>query len=316
MTSTSRPPESLAEATKRIARLERRLERERSAREEAESIADRGMRELWLANRELDRRVAERTLALEMALEELESTTAAGAAFISMLSHEMLTPLNGVVGMLELLEGRAHDDKTRKYIRTALASSDRLGTLLSRLLDLVELRSGRLEVETVPTSLSQLHDQLIATWQLAALKSQHLLTVQADAGRSRDFCVDEGRVLQILNELIGNAITHATPGVVEVGLRVVERPHEAESKASCGTYVVATVADSGPGFEPPEGEFWATFARLDLSPGRATEGAGIGLGLAHQLAAALGGFLVVDSAPGLPTRALLDLPVTPVAPVG
>lgn len=306
MTLHSVPPES--ETTNRIARLERRLKRERSAREAAESIADRRMRELWLANQDLDRRVAERTTELEQALGQLEAATAAGAAFISNLSHEMLTPLNGIVGMLELLNETAHSDATRGYTTTALESSERLNRLLLRLLDLVELRAGRLVVAPTTVRLGDIREAIEADWRLPCLKAEQLLTVHLVGDADANLTIDARRVHQIVHELMENATAHGAPGVVSVDVLLHTGDQETDS-----TFELK-VSDSGPGFVGlNSGDLWATFAKLDVSAGRATEGIGIGLLLSQQLARTLGGQLTVTTAPDTTTTCRLVLPVKVIA---
>jgi len=221
----------------------------------------------------------------------------------------MLTPLNGIVGMLELLAEHAHTDTTRSYVTTAQASTDRLGTLVRRLLDLVELRSGRLRPEPSLTRLGSIADHVTARWQVKTLQTGQLLTVRVDGDHADEIWVDELRVRQIVDELIGNVVIHADPGVVEVTISV-DAP-AAETGDSSPQMLRVAVVDAGPGFDrDPLADFWSTFAKVDLSPQRATEGAGIGLGLTDQLATAMGGRREVESALGQSTRAVLIVPTT------
>ena len=118
-----------ADPEQRIARLERRLARERKARREAEEISEHGMRKLWLANQELDARVAERTQTLAEALEQLELANSTRDRLLATLSHEIRTPLNGVMGMLELIEAHVSGDQGQQYVEAATESADRLHQL-------------------------------------------------------------------------------------------------------------------------------------------------------------------------------------------
>lgn len=297
-------PTSLDEAAKIIARLERRVERERSARAQAESIADRRMRELWLSNQELDQRVAERTAELEMTLEQLEQATTAAAGFFSNLSHEMLTPLNGIVGMLELLKEHAHTDVAQSYVAASLKSTDRLSRLLHRLLDLVEIRAGRLRSEPTPTTIQAVAEEIREVWNIPALQSQKLLTISVLGNRDDEIKVDIERSLQIAGELIDNAVRHAIAGVVGVEVSV----DPAADGRSAMLHV--SVNDSGPGFQASEtNQVLLAMREVDTSPGRRTSGAGVGINLARALARELGGRVAIDSAPGSPTTAHLWLPL-------
>ena len=91
------------EQEERMRRLERRAQRERSAREQAEKIAEDGMRRLFLANQELDERVEERTEQLEIERRTAARNAGERAEFLRLLSRETRSPLNGIIGVMEVL---------------------------------------------------------------------------------------------------------------------------------------------------------------------------------------------------------------------
>jgi signal transduction histidine kinase len=280
----------------RIARLERRLLREREARREAERIADRGMRELWIANRDLDARVAERTADLEAALAELELASTARERFLATLSHEMRTPLNGVLGMLELLGAHTVGEQGRNHLRSASESANRLNQLLSRLLDLVELDSGDLKAELHPVDPAALAREITDRWQMPALRTGHLLVLTSFlAGETLH--IDVRRVRQIVDELLDNAITHADRGAVHLRL------------LRAGEDLVIEVEDVGPGIAAHQIErLFSDFTMVDATTARAQQGLGLGLGLSRRLAEALGGSLELESHPPRGSIATLRVP--------
>ncbi len=297
---SSEEPLDLESATKLIARLERRLKRERAAREEAEEIADRGMRELWLANRELDRRVDERTADLEATLAELEVASTVRERFLSTLSHEMRTPLNGVLGMLELLDPYTTGDQARTYLDTARTSADGLDNLVRRLLDLVELHTGSLRAEVQIVSPNDLRAKIEHHWQRPALQKGHLLSV-VSFFQHQQLHVDPNRVHQIVNELLQNAVTHANPGRIEVRL------------LPANSNLAIEVVDSGPGINDEQlHKLFDDFTATNTAAERSTQGLGLGLALSRQIAEALGGTLTISSADdddlGVGTIARLTVP--------
>lgn len=280
----------------KIARLERRLERERRARREAEEIADRGMRDLWLANRDLDQRVAERTADLEKTLQELAVASSGRARFLSTLSHETRTPLNGILGMLELLTPHV-DGPESSYLETAQQSADRLSQLLTRLLDLVELGTGEVSADLESVQVGDLASAVRDRWQLAAMRTGHLLTVNA-ADESFIACLDVRRVNQIVDELLDNAVTHGDRGTVSVDV------------ATGSGLMTLAVTDAGPGIDPARIDgLFADFTMIDDGTARAQQGLGLGLGLCRQLAQALHGSLTVANDGRGHTVATLTLPV-------
>ncbi len=285
MTDTPAPIKSSPEMTsdEKIARLERRLSRERQARRQAEEIADRGMRELWLTNRSLDQRVEERTADLEATLAKLQVASGSRQRFLATLSHEMRTPLNGILGMLELLTPHTSGEQAQTYLGTARESADRLHQLLARLLDLVDLETGSLRPDLRLIAGSDLADSIRDRWQLRAMRGGHLLTVSSHL-EDQSFLIDDDRVSQIVDELLDNTTTHANRGAVRVVL------HHDEDQ------LVVSVSDSGPGIDPEliEGLF-SDFSMLDDSTARAHQGLGLGLGLSRRISQAMGGDLVLDS---------------------
>ncbi len=273
--SSSQPE---ADPSKTIRRLERRLERERQSRLEAERIADEGMRNLWLANRELDERVAARTAELATTLDELHVAITARERFLSTLSHEMRTPLNGVLGMLELLEPYIADPQGGRYLASAIESADGLSTLLRRLLDLVELQARNITANVSPVATRDLTSRIQARWLKEAMRSGHLLVVQSFVAEDQ-IETDAERLLQIVDELIDNAVAHATPGTVDV--RLSDRDG----------WLIVEVEDTGPGMDDDTlGRIFQPNAS-DVESTRLTQGLGLGLSLSRRLAELLGGSL-------------------------
>lgn len=282
-----------------VRRLRRRLERERESRRQAEVIADRGMRELWLANRELDARVSERTRDLEETLANYERVVSVRERFLATLSHEMRTPMNGLLGMLELLEGCLADPNDLTYLATASESAARLNLLLTRLLDLLDLQTGAAGRGGAPLEVRAFAEAIERRWQRPALRTGHLLTMQRPSDPLEVFA-DGARIDQIVDELIDNALTHAEPGLLRVTVEV-------ES-----TVLELCVIDSGPGIDPSLlARVADDFEMLDASSTRRAQGLGLGLSLCRQTAELLEGSLEIESDGSTHTLARLRLPVGP-----
>ncbi len=281
---------------KRIARLEKRLARERTARYEAEAIADRGMRELWLTNRELDKRVEERTATVQETLKKLEAADTARVRFLSTLSHEIRTPLNGTMGMLELLATHVRGDQGHAYLDSARESAERLHLLLTRLMDLVEITTGDLTLYPSPVRIDSLVGEIRSRWELAALKSGHLLSITSFFD-DEILWLDSFRVMQIVHEVLDNAVTHASPG--GIALRLMAE----------GTDLVVEVQDHGPGVAPHQIEAaFEDFGMIDTTAARAHEGLGLGLGISRRIAETMGGTLDMESDGETSTTVRLSIP--------
>lgn len=281
-------PEILPDDAALIARLERRLERERKTRRQAEEIADRGMRDLWLANQELDKRVQDRTAELQRSLADYERASTVRDLFLGRLSHEMRTPMNGILGMLELLDAHVNTEQGERYLAAATESAVGMHELLSRLLDIVDLRSGRIDLDPEALDIAAMNDGIRDTWQRRAMRTGHLLTVSTDG--EADVHADRLRTRQIIDELVENALAYATPGLVKVDL---------VTDHSSGLQV--SVSDSGPGMTSEQ------IASALSGTAETSHGLGLGLARCQQLAELMGGSLTLCSE-GESTTAQLQLP--------
>ena len=199
----------------KVARLERRLERERRAREEAEQIAETGLRSLYDANQELDQRILERTAELNRALDIAKAANNAKSSFLGQMSHQINTPLNGLLGMLELLENEIADARAIEWLASATRSARRLERLTTRLITYVELENVDLVKKGTPRHLrvvlSEIHDR----WHTRCLRAGQLMSVELAPGTDVDVYGCEELDL-LFDELLSNVVEHAGPGAVTV----------------------------------------------------------------------------------------------------
>lgn len=276
-----------------IRRLERRVERERRARLEAEQIAERGLRDLWLANQELESRVAERTAELERSLRAARVASEAKEAFLAELGHELTTPLHAVLGLLELIDADklAGDDRAR--LEQAAISARQLADLLFGLIELAGAE-GSVTDDEIDTATPRVWlDQLAETWTRRVASAGQLL-VPICSAPARPVAAPWARLRQVVDLLLDNAVVHAAPGTLRVELAI-----DGSGALRCA------IVDSGPGLD--ENQLAAAaepFVRFG-ERGRL----GIGLALASRLAQAAGGTLELDS-DGPSTCAAVTLPTT------
>jgi len=159
----------------RTARLERRVERERSARLEAERIAESGLRDLYEVNRELERRVRERTAELERTL--LAATMAADAKerFIGDLGHELITPMHNVLGLTELLDPSILDRHDRYRLAEIRAQATHLRDTLHRLIELTNADGPANPADRTSVPPQDWLDRLVEAWTRPAAARGQLL---------------------------------------------------------------------------------------------------------------------------------------------
>lgn len=213
--------------------------------------------------------------------------------FLRLMSHEMRTPLNGVIGMLGLLSRTRLDGAQRAYAEAARSSAEHLLGLVNDLLDYARLEADRLEFDSAPVDLEGLV-RGVAELLSPRAHDKGLEIAWSVAPGAVDVLADEGRLRQVLFNLAGNAVKFTESGGVRI---TVER-----SGGSLKTPKLAFIVDdTGPGV-PPEarGRIFEEFGHVDASDASRFGGAGLGLAVVRKLAAAMGGAVSVGDRPDGP----------------
>jgi signal transduction histidine kinase len=262
-------------------RLERRLERERIARRTAEQIAESRTRDLYEANRDLDRQIMERTAELDRALVVAMRASETKSAFLAEMSHQLKTPLNGLMGMLELLDLDVVDAENAQRLSVAMQSAARLERLVSRLILYSDLDGADLTRTTRHRSVADIVSDLHDRWVSNCLQAGQLLSIEEIT--EADIVAAHPPLDLALDEVMSNSVAHAGPGAVRIRTRLVER-----NAPAAGHDVELQVLDPGPGL-PAD-----TAVDADgLAPSDPTRTAdrptGLGLALIDAAVRALGG---------------------------
>jgi signal transduction histidine kinase/CheY-like chemotaxis protein len=250
------------------------------------------IRQLGLAFNTMLDDLRRRTSEIRLALHQAEAANLAKSQFLANISHEIRTPLNGVVGMIELLRLSAPSSTQQRYIEAAGQSSQTLLRLIDDVLDLSKIEAGKLELEYAPFHLpSLIHDARSIFSDLARAKG---LALSASVAGDLNVVLlgDAHRLLQILSNLVGNALKFTSEGGVTIGVTCLE---------DRGTLLCLrfAVTDSGIGIPASKQEMiFDAFSQADSSTTRRYGGTGLGLSIARQLCHLMGGEIGVDSAVG------------------
>jgi signal transduction histidine kinase/ActR/RegA family two-component response regulator len=233
-----------------------------------------------------------RNSEIRLALHQAEAANLAKSQFLANISHEIRTPLNGVVGMIELLRLSIPSPDQERYIEAACQSSQTLLHLIDDVLDLSKIEAGKLELEYAPFHLpSLIHDARSMFSDLARAKG---LALSASIAGDLNVVLlgDAHRLLQILANLVGNALKFTSEGGVTIGVTCLD-------DRGASLRLRFDVTDSGIGIPASkQGMIFDAFSQADSSTTRRYGGTGLGLSIARQLCHLMGGEIGVDSAVG------------------
>lgn len=236
--------------------------------------------------------------ALREAVQQAEATSRAKSDFMAMVSHEMRTPLSGVIGMTDLIKDEPLSEEGRHYVESLEASAKGLHTVINDVLDYTRIEAGHMGIEDVPFSLVQMLNQLAQGYRISSSdKVQFLMRL---APRLPE-CVkgDEHRLRQVLMNLLDNAFKFTDQGFVMLRVTQVD-----------ARGISFVVYDTGCGIgEQDLGHIFEPFQQVDSVMTRRHEGSGLGLAIARRLVQAMGGELLVDSQVGSGSRFWFELPL-------
>ena len=234
--------------------------------------------------RRLFRQLEELTHALKASRDKSE--------FLASMSHEMRTPLNTIIGMIEVLEGTEIRPEQSQYLNICRASGDALIGLINDIVDISRIEAGELHLDHIGFDLYELLDHLADAMALRAHRKGLELIFNVTPGTPIKLIGDPMRLRQVCSNLLVNAIKFTDKGqvVMRVGVDVGSR--ETGVLRFC-------VADTGVGIAPEEQKrIFSRFTRTASIPG-GHEGSGLGLEISKRLVEAMGGRIWVESVPGM-----------------
>jgi signal transduction histidine kinase/ActR/RegA family two-component response regulator len=229
---------------------------------------------------------------LEQSRDKADAANRAKSAFLAVISHELRTPMNGVLGAAQLLTSTRLDPTQKEYVSIVRNSGDNLMALLNDILDLTRIEADRLELESAEVDIVEFSSRFDRTWSGRASEKDVAFVVEIDPSTPASVVGDPARTAQIVHNLLSNAVKFTEHG--EIRLTV-----SADRISDRRARLKFCVADTGPGIAPEHLEkLFRPFTQVDGSSTRRFGGAGIGLTLSQKLAQMMGGGLEVESEPG------------------
>ncbi len=256
-------------------------------------------------------RLREQSLADALETEkELVQKAQAGekakSEFLAVMSHEIRTPMNGILGFADLLkESQALPEECTDYVHTISESAHALLRIIDDILDFSRLESGRIKIESVRFSPTQVATDIVALLQPVVIEKGLELNLTAGVAALPAFVKgDAGRVRQILLNLVGNALKFTERGSVTIDAT-------SESLSSSQTRISFLIRDTGPGMTPADlKSIFEPFTQIDSTHSRRFGGSGLGLTISRRLAEAMNGSLVGESEPGIGSCFTVTVPVS------
>lgn len=251
------------------------------------------------ARREVQR---ELTSARDQAL----AADKAKSQFLAVMSHEMRTPLNGVMAILDLLSGSKLDDRQQQLVETAITSGEILQHHIDDVLDITRIEAGAIDIHPTRFDLPDLLDEVRRSHEIGAKARGNAIACSIVLAKPR-VKLDRNRLRQILLNLVGNAVKFTESGAITVA---VSESYDQDGRRR----IEIKVSDTGVGIS--EGNLrriFDDFVTLDSSYQRGAEGYGLGLAICRRIAAAMDGTITVESELGKGSTFTVSIPEAELA---
>ncbi|HXB05842.1 MAG TPA: ATP-binding protein, partial [Puia sp.] len=227
-----------------------------------------------------------------------EEATRTKSLFLANMSHEIRTPMNGITGMSSLLDQTALTREQRGYIDTIRSCSDTLLTVINNILDFSTMESGKIILEQKETDIRLCVEEVLEVFMARALKAGILLHSHIDEDVPTRILTDNGRLRQILINLVGNAMKFTDQGEILVRVFLPSTPLPPETPPG-HTQIGFEIKDTGIGIDPEKfGHLFQSFSQVDPSISRRYGGTGLGLTISDKLVQLMNGHITVESKPG------------------
>ncbi|MGF1776142.1 response regulator [Vibrio nomapromontoriensis] len=259
-------------------------------RDEVAKLA-RGLKEMAVSLLESDQKMRIYNEKLQEETKKAEAAALAKSDFLSTMSHEIRTPMNGVIGMTNLLLDTKLDEQQQRMTETAKNSAESLLSIINDILDFSKIEAGKIDLELLDFDLGEVVEDIGGTLYFAAEQKGIQLVCPATPVMGLCYRADPGRIRQILNNLINNAIKFTEKGEVAVYVSVEER-REKDST------ILFEVKDTGIGIsDEQQHKLFSRFSQADSSTTRKYGGTGLGLSISKKLTEMMEGEIGVYSQP-------------------
>jgi PAS domain S-box-containing protein len=269
------------------------------AYEASEQLVEERTRHLKNVNEDLNNEIIERKRLekeIRQAKEKAESANKAKSEFLANMSHEIRTPMNAMLGLTKLALRRELGEEAREFLEGAMEAGSSLVQIVNDILDFSKIEAGRINLEHEAFELRTLLDKIVKTYVPAAQKKGISLDVRVDENAPDWLQGDQGRLRQVLVNLIGNALKFTQEGAVAVSVSPEPEGMRPMNASEDQVRLLFAVSDTGIGIPSGKtGIIFDSFTQADSSTTKRFGGTGLGLAISKKLTNMMGGAIWVES---------------------
>ncbi|MBO5073395.1 MAG: response regulator, partial [Eubacterium sp.] len=236
---------------------------------------------------------------------QAEKASIAKSEFLANMSHEIRTPMNAIIGLNDIIMEESRDTDIYSHAKDVQSAARNLLAIINDILDLSKVEAGKMELVCTDYHLKTVAGEVMAMMDMAASKRGLLLKYECDNTLPCRYYGDEGRIKQILINILNNAIKFTQEGYVCA--RISGQPGENEDEER----LTFCVEDTGCGIRREDlDKIFEDFRQVDAKRNRSAEGTGLGLAIVKHLVELMDGSINVESTYGKGTRVTITIPQT------
>ena len=249
-------------------------------------------------------------VALQQALDAAEAANRGKSEFLANMSHELRTPLNAILGFTQLMARDASlNPDQQDYLSIITRSGEHLLDLINNVLNMSKIEAGRVSLSENSFDLYSLVDSIAEMLRLKALSKGVKLIVERTANVPNYGVADEGKLRQILINLVGNAVKFTSQGRVILRVQEISDRINAPTNTDTQSRLFFEVEDTGVGIPAEELDtLFQAFVQTKTSQ-RSQSGTGLGLAISRRFVQLMGGEITINSTPGQGTVVKFDIPI-------
>ncbi len=234
---------------------------------------------------------------------QAEKASIAKSEFLANMSHEIRTPMNAIIGLNDLIMEECSDTGIYAHAKDVQSAAKSLLAIINDILDLSKVEAGKMELVYAEYYIKELAEEIIAMMDMAASQRGLILKYECDKSIPCRYCGDDGRIKQILINIINNAIKFTQTGYVRVSVAGEPGKNPEEE------LLVFCVEDTGCGIRKEDlGKIFEDFRQVDSKRNRSAEGTGLGLAIVKHLTELMEGTIEVESIYGEGTTVTITIP--------